>query len=746
MRSPAFLVLACAAAFSCTPIHDVTRAPPGAQESMSTNAPVLQPDAAVASDAAGSTMSFVGTVVTEATPCAEEGAHACGGHGVREVSVCKGGVWTADVACQASERCDSTQGVCLPLAAVCSGQQPGAHFCDGDRRLVCDDLVAARELSCGPNALCLRKNGQVSCMCAPGAVPSASGMGCDLVNGCDANGGGCDALTQCVSTASNQSTCTPCPDGYVGRGETGCIPQLKSLSVLCGPDWAPRTMDLTPGIYEYRVHVPMPCQQVMVTAAAPSGSQLEVDGSPLEAAAAWSSAPLKVGDNLIRLMLSAASGRSSTYQLQVERSGSKSDYLKASNPEMDDSFGFGIAADGSTLVVGAPWEDSNGTGGADNSVGDAGGVFVFELENDKWLEKQLVKPEKPDPGDMFGGAVAISGDLMVVGAPRYNMMLFKLVPPTEPGVAYVFARQGGVWKQEGTLDPSPSSGADMFGFHVAVHGETVLVGAPYDSQGGSHAGAVYSFARNGGAWMLQQKILASSPVAEASFGVSMAIEGDVFVVGAMQDSSVAEAAGSAYIFTRSAGMWSQQDRLQAPMPRALATFGTVTAIHHGQVVVAAPGLDLRQRQTPPGAAYLFRPDPASSKWGMVAQFQGAVPRSNDLFGGSLAITASAIIVGANGDASTSRGVDGDASRTDAPLSGAAYMFGLQGSEYVQTAYLKAFNAEANDGFGHSMAATESFVAVAAPFEAGAQRGPRAQDAADGNSNSAPSSGAVYVYR
>jgi hypothetical protein len=303
-----------------------------------------------------------------------------------------------------------------------------------------------------------------------------------------------------------------------------------------------------------------------------------------------------------------------------------------------------------------------------------------------------------------------------------------------------------VWKQEGILNPSAGSGADMFGFHVAVHGETVLVGAPYDSQGGSHAGAVYSFVRSGGAWTLQQKVLASSPVTESSLGVTMALEGDVFVAGAMQDSSVAEAAGSAYIFARSAGVWTQQERLQAPTPRALATFGTISAIHRGQVLVAAPGLDLRQRQTPPGAAYLFRPDPVTNKWGMVAQFQSAVPRSNDLFGGSLAITASAIMVGANGDSSTSRGVDGDSSRTDAPLSGAAYSFGLQGSDYVQTAYLKAFNAEANDGFGHSIAATEAYLAVGAPFESSSQPGASSQDAADGSSNSAPSSGAVYVYR
>jgi hypothetical protein len=104
------------------------------------------------------------------------------------------------------------------------------------------------------------------------------------------------------------------------------------------------------------------------------------------------------------------------------------------------------------------------------------------------------------------------------------------------------------------------------------------------------------------------------------------------------------------------------------------------------------------------------------------------------------------MIGANGDNSSSRGIDGDPSRNDAELSGAAYVFGLQGVDYVQTAYIKAFNSEAEDNYGHSMAATESYLAVAAPFEGSAQRGVHTQADADGASNAARSSGVVYVYR
>jgi hypothetical protein len=200
------------------------------------------------------------------------------------------------------------------------------------------------------------------------------------------------------------------------------------------------------------------------------------------------------------------------------------------------------------------------------------------------------------------------------------------------------------------------------------------------------------------------------------------------------------------VFARNAGVWSEQERLQAPSPKALATFGMSVAVHTGRIVVTAPGLDLRQRQTPAGEAFLFQRAAGASKWNMTGQYHAAVPRSVDLFGGSLALNSSAIIIGANGDGSSSRGIDGDPGRNDAALAGAAYVFGIQGTAYLQSAYLKAFNAETNDSFGHATAATESFVAIGAPFESSGQRNVSGQDEANGLDESAQSSGAVYVYR
>jgi hypothetical protein len=738
----ALFLLACCAALGCTPIDGVKRPTPGETPTTGRGDTTKADAATLAPADAMTSQTGVGTVVTQATPCDTEGERACEGHGVREISVCKGGMWTRDTPCKPEERCDSTQGTCAPIAAVCTGQEPGSVFCDGGLRLVCDDLVSARELACGENQLCSRKGGRVTCTCAPGAEPLPQSDRCEIVSDCDTDGSGCDPLTRCV-----QSECTPCPPSYVGDGRKGCVPQLDALSVSCGQGSEPRIMALTSGVYEYRMGVPMLCQRVTLTAAGPLNTQLEIDGATVQAGATWSSGLLRIGENPIKVVIEAQSGRSSSYQLKIERTGSKSDFLKASNGRADASFGFGLTAEGNTLIVGAPFESSDGSSSNDTSLRNAGAVYAFELDGETWVEKQLVKADAPREGDMFGAAVALAGDILVVGAPRFNMMLFKVVPPSDPGAAHVYRRSGSLWVHEQVLRPSEGAGADMFGFHVAVHGQTVLVGAPYDSSGGSHAGAIYSFVRDNGAWKEEQKVLSSAPVAESSLGVTMAIRDDLFVAGAMQDSSAAEAAGSAYVFVRNAGVWSEEQRLVAPSPKALATFGTVVAIGGGdRILVTAPGLDLRQRETPAGEAFLFQRDPSSNQWTLGQQLRAAVPRSIDLFGGSAGFTADGLIISANGDASSSHGIDGDPGRDDAPLSGAAYVYALQGSEYVQSSYLKAFNGDPGDNFGHSVAVTGTYLAVAGPFESSAQRGVTAQDQASGSDNSARASGAVYVYR
>jgi trimeric autotransporter adhesin len=118
------------------------------------------------------------------------------------------------------------------------------------------------------------------------------------------------------------------------------------------------------------------------------------------------------------------------------------------------------------------------------------------------------------------------------------------------------------------------------------------------------------------------------------------------------------------------------------------------------------------------------------------------PRDNDYFGSSLGLTASALLVGANGDSSGARGLNGDASRSDAQYEGAAYLFSRQGTGYTQSAYIKAMNAEHDDAFGEFVALSDDAIVVSAIYESGSVGGINGDQA----SNGAAKSGAVYVFR
>jgi hypothetical protein len=108
----------------------------------------------------------------------------------------------------------------------------------------------------------------------------------------------------------------------------------------------------------------------------------------------------------------------------------------------------------------------------------------------------------------------------------------------------------------------------------------------------------------------------------------------------------------------------------------------------------------------------------------------------------VALRGSTLVIGANGDASGSRGAAGDPSRTDATRAGALHLYAKRSKEWVLTAYLKAANADAEDGFGQQVALADDLLLTGAPFEDGESHSING----DASTNGAGNSGALYVYR
>ena len=162
-------------------------------------------------------------------------------------------------------------------------------------------------------------------------------------------------------------------------------------------------------------------------------------------------------------------------------------YLKASNTDSGDSFGYSVAISGDTAVVGAPFENSSASGvdgnQSDNSTGDAGAAYVFVWSGETWTQQAYLKASNPWWDDWFGNSVAVSGDTIVVGAQFEDSNATGVDgnqnndSATNSGAAYVFVRSGETWSQQAYLKASNTGAGDQFGIDVSVSGDTIAVGA-----------------------------------------------------------------------------------------------------------------------------------------------------------------------------------------------------------------------------------------------------------------------------
>ena len=470
-------------------------------------------------------------------------------------------------------------------------------------------------------------------------------------------------------------------------------------------------------------------------------------------------------------------------------------YLKASNTDADDNFGRSLAIAGDTVVVGASSEDSNATGvngnQGDNSAPSAGAAYVFVRDGSgNWVQQAYLKASNSELGDRFGYSVAIAGDTVVIGAPFEHSNATGVNgnqsdnSADQAGAAYVFVRDGaGNWTQQAYLKASNTEAFDLFGLGVAIAGDTVVIGSPAedsDANGvngnqsdnsANNAGAAYVFVRDGaGNWSQQAYLKASNSDGGEQFGIddqfgtSVAIAGDTVVVGAQfedsnatgvngnQSDNSALGTGAAYVFVRDgAGNWSQQAYLKASNPDVDDNFGISVAVVGDTVVVGArredsnaTGVNGNQGDnsaTDAGSAYVFVRDGAGN-WSQQAYLKASNSESGDSFGFSVAIAGDTVVVGVRFEDSNATGVNGNQADNSSELAGAAYVFMRDGTgNWSQQAYLKASNTDAADFFGESVGIAGDTVVVGAKFEDSNATGVNSNQA----DNSASDSGAVYVF-
>jgi hypothetical protein len=401
------------------------------------------------------------------------------------------------------------------------------------------------------------------------------------------------------------------------------------------------------------------------------------------------------------------------------------------------------------------------------------GDATYPLTIDPIAQQAFLIPSNPGSFDWFGHSVAISGDTIVVGAPRedslstgVNSTPIDSSDVHNAGAAYVFVRTGGVWTQQAYLKP-PSVGTtqigDEFGWSVGISGDTIVVGAPgedsdttgvnstpNEGSAGADPGAAYVFVRVAGVWSQQAYLKVPNPGTTSRFdrfGTSVAVSGDTVVVGNPgEDSSstgvnstpndgITYTSGAAHVFVRVGGVWSAQAYLK---PANVGTsqlsdeFGISVAISGDTIVVGAwkeASSSTGVNSTPnelaggAGAAYVFVR--VGGDWSQQAYLKPAqfVPSGggqfND-FGFSVSVSGDTVVVGARGEDSSNLGVNSAPDVSPPSIdAGAAYVFVRVAGQWSQQAYLKPASVgttQAGDFFGQSVAVSGDTIVVGASME------------------------------
>ncbi|CAN5921603.1 hypothetical protein BH11MYX4_BH11MYX4_34890 [soil metagenome] len=348
---------------------------------------------------------------------------------------------------------------------------------------------------------------------------------------------------------------------------------------------------------------------------------------------------------------------------------------------------------------------------------------------------------------MFGNSIAAWGDTVAVGATGESSAATGVngdatnTGALDAGAVFVFRRTGGVWAQEAYLKASntkPLVGA-QFGRSIALFGDTLVVGAPYEASGTSSpndtsangAGAAYVFTRTGTTWTQQAYLKASTPQASAFFGVALALSGDTLAIGATHErlASIVDA-GAVHIYTRTSGVWTEQgSALRAGNPTANEHFGTSVSVSGDAVAVGGPD------HSEPGvlgcgAAWIFTR--SGTAWSQPTQILASNARAAAHFGFSIAVSGNTVAVGSTEESS---GVIGDPKDVSAGSAGAVYVFSRAGAAWAQTAYLKASKPRF---FGRSVALAKDVVAVGSVGESSGITGNQTD-------TSQPNAGAAYVF-
>jgi FG-GAP repeat len=313
--------------------------------------------------------------------------------------------------------------------------------------------------------------------------------------------------------------------------------------------------------------------------------------------------------------------------------------LTASDGSDGDWLGYSVAIDGDTIVAGAPHDDAGATT-------DIGSVYTFSRTGPTTrTETAKLTAVLAAEQDQLGYSVAIDGDTIVAGAPNRDVGSC-----VDCGAVYEFATAGDAARlPEASMTASDGAADDGLGQAVGIDGDAVVAGAPAANIG-LHAdqGVVYTFARTGAAARQETaELRADDGYSMDTLGMSVAIEGDTIVAGAVCDALHVDQ-GAAYTFTRTGpALRHQSAKLTASDGDTLDRLGVSVAVDNGRIVAGAPYDDFDSNANV-GSVYAFARAGAAAR-SELAKFAGSDEAAGDQLGSSVGVDGATLIAGAPDD-------------------------------------------------------------------------------------------------
>lgn len=390
---------------------------------------------------------------------------------------------------------------------------------------------------------------------------------------------------------------------------------------------------------------------------------------------------LLLSGRTVRIEVEAAGAK---YPVTIDPMWTQQAKLTGSDAAFKDAFGMAVAIDGDTAVIAAPQK----TIGTNPFQGQ---VYVFVRSGAAWTEQSKLVASDGTAGDLFGSAVAISGDSLVVGAPMKSVGVHA-----DQGQAYVFVRSGTSWSEQARLVGSDGAKSDRFGNSVALHGDTVVVGASGKKVGSNYQqGQAYVYTRAGSSWSEQAKLIDNDGNASEVFGYPVSISKDTIAIGAVFKTHPTSNLGQVFVYVRSGVSWSEQAKLIASDGAFDDGYGWSVSISEDTIFVGAYGqeVNMNARQ---GQVYVYTR--SGVLWSEQAKLTASDGEADDSFGIQVALSGSVAVIGA-----PLKTVGANRRQ------GQAYVYVRTGAFWTEQAKLAASDGAIQDAFGFALAVSRDTV-------------------------------------